>query len=280
MIERNLYQIWYQGENNITKQKYIKNMTQWKLLNPDWNYTLLDERDLRNTCELYSKECLNAYIRTENMHTRIDLGRLVKIYQTGGMNVDMDMYILRPISYQQEVQEFLNNNSKKYNFAVSSLKTLNTFENIILHGKTTSSFNNAMTVSSKGNPVLKYVIDKYIEIILSLAETNGGMMYVDKTTGPRNFNRFVTEGVELFQDDVYFKVFDGEIFEPCTGDHMCAITDKTIAIHNFDWSWIDPRYAVIFKFYLQNRLLVYIFILFVLYRIIKMILPSKTRIRL
>jgi mannosyltransferase OCH1-like enzyme len=270
-VERNLYQIWYQGEDNITKEKYVKNMMQWRLLNPDWNYELLDATDLRSACEKYSSLCLKAYDRTQNMHTRIDLGRLVKIYQTGGMNVDMDMYILRPISYQDEVQKFLNDASKQHNFAVSSLKTLNTFENLVVHGKTTSSFNNAMTVSSKGNPVLKYVIDKYIGIILSLTEANGGMMYVDKTTGPRNFNKFVIEATELFKDTVNFKVFDGEIFEPCNGDHMCAITDNTIAIHNFDWSWIDPRLAVIFKFYLQNRLVVYILIVFLLYKLIKAI---------
>ena len=97
------------------------------------------------------------------------------------------------------------------------------------------------------------------------------MMYVDKTTGPRNFNKFTNEGVELFKDSVLFKIFDGEIFEPCNGDRMCAITDKTIAIHNFDMSWIDPRLRVVFKFYLQNRMLVYIILIFLLYKLIKKI---------
>ena len=159
MIEKNLYQIWYQGEAAISKEKYLKNIMQWKLLNPDWNYQLLDENDLREACKQYSQQCLDAFNRTQNMHARIDLGRLVKIYQTGGMNVDMDMYILRPISYQSEVVNFVNDKSKEHSLGVSYLKTLNLLENLIVNGKQSNSFNNAMTVSSKGNPSLKYVID-------------------------------------------------------------------------------------------------------------------------
>lgn len=271
MITKNLYQVWYQGIENISKQKYTNNMEQWKLLNPDWNYKLLDEHDLRDACRLYSKECLKAFNKTTNMHARIDLGRLVKIYLTGGMNVDMDMYILRPISYQDDITKFLNDSSKEHQFAVSSLTTLNALENLIIHGKSGNAFNNAMTISSKGNPLLGYIIDKYCDLIISLQESDGGMMYVDKTTGPRNFNKFAGEALELYKDVINFKIFNGEVFEPCSSDQMCSITDKTIAIHNFDWSWIDPRFVPLFRFYMQNRLVIYVLILLIVYKIIKYI---------
>lgn len=262
---KNIYQVWYQGEKAITSKKYLNNMKQWQSLNPEWSYKLLDESDLLSACKLYSKRCARAFNRTLNMHTRIDLARLVQIFLTGGINVDMDMYVLRPLEYNTSVAKFVNDGSSRHKFGVSSLALLNNFESRLLN--TENTFNNAMTMSTKGNPLLKYVIDSYITIILSLKETDGGMIYVHKTTGPKNFNLFVNKGHELFKDSTTLKIFKSEVFEPYDSDGSCQVTDKTIAIHKFEMSWVPPRVRPFIGFYLKNKILVYIVIMFIITRL-------------
>lgn len=269
-MEKNLYQVWFQGFENIKDEKYLNNIKQWKSLNPEWNYKLLTEKDLKDACQKYSSRCIEAFNRTENMHAKIDMGRLVVIYNTGGINVDMDMYALRPLEYQTEIIDFLLNTSKPHKFAVSALKALNKFENLVLQGSLNSRmFNNAMSMSSKGNPILKYVIDNYIDIILTIPETSGDMIYVHKTTGPGNFNKFVNEGVKMYSSISLFKIFDGEIFEPCDNDGSCNITDQTVSIHQFDMTWVTPEWKPVIKAYLHYKIVVYMFLSYLLYKLLK-----------
>ena len=110
---KNIYQVWFQGKDNLKNKLFLENINNWKLLNPDWNYYLLSDKELQLECKKFSDECLLAYNLGKTMHTKIDLGKLCAIYNNGGMMIDMDMFILRSLDNSQEIQDVLNDRIDK-----------------------------------------------------------------------------------------------------------------------------------------------------------------------
>ena len=105
---KNIFQVWFQGYENITNNIYKQNMNNWQLLNPDWNYKCVNDSDLRKASELFSVECLNAYNNAKFMHAKIDLGKLLLIYLYGGIMIDMDMAPLRKLSSSKYVNDVIS----------------------------------------------------------------------------------------------------------------------------------------------------------------------------
>jgi len=247
-MEKNIYHVWFQGCEQLTDPKFKVNMVNWRELNKDWNYQCLDGNDLRRNCEMYSVQCLEAFDVSRKMHTKIDLGRLVTIYLNGGMYIDMDMFVLRPLSYNQDVSALVK--SLGHVLGVSKIP-IESYEKLFLFQDLQPVVNNAMVISSKGNPLLKYIIDKIIESILK-STNSSELMYVHNTTGPMNFNTFLRQGKEKFPE-VNVKYFESSVFEPCDITGKCKISEDTLSIHAFELSWLPKNVGNVCKLYVGNR---------------------------
>lgn len=244
-FQKNIYQVWFQGESNIVNNTFKENIKNWQLLNKDWNYKCLDDNDLQNMCKTYSEACLNAYNSAEAMHTKIDLGKLVAIYLNGGIMVDMDMYILRSLNSSDEIKKIINSYEidNKNVMGISTAKT-NLIENMFLVQHNTF-YNNALMICSPKHNILK----KYIDILITNIQNNNNLklsqfMYIHNTTGPFVFNKFIQK--HLNENIISFNY---KLFEPCDTMGTCDIDNKTIALHNFELSWCPD--------YLKSSLYIY-----------------------
>jgi mannosyltransferase OCH1-like enzyme len=273
---KNIFQVWYQGCDKIEREEFKINMKSWKEMNPDWNYNCVDDKFMEKTCLEFSKECHTLYKQTKIMHIKIDLARYVLLYIYGGMYVDMDAYILRPLNYSKQVNEIIKKYEieKKEVIGLSKLK-LNVVESIILSQKMIS-YNNAVMFSSPRNPALK----RFIEFILKKIKSNiesklDNYWVVQKSTGPTIFNQFFGNKKELYDTEVV--IFNPSIFEPCDIGQNCDIRNETIAIHLFERSWL-PKYAKIISevyYVVKPIIMILIIILFIL--IIKKFIKNRIK---
>jgi len=110
---KNLYQVWYQGRDNITRKEFVINIKNWEMMNHDWNYQCLDNVGLEKACLEYSKDCYDLYKSMSIMHMKIDLARYVLIYLYGGIYADVDAYVLRPLDYSKYINKVIKTYEKK-----------------------------------------------------------------------------------------------------------------------------------------------------------------------
>ena len=272
MFEKNIYQIWIQGCDKIEKEKYILNKKHWKLLNPDWNYHCLSDTDLEQACKMYSEKCHELY-RKGTLHTKSDLGRLVLVYLYGGIYVDMDMYILRTLDSHKPLNDLIAryNSGESKNILGLSLNNVSKFESLLYVGKT-KLLGNVITLSNSKNPILKEYIEHILDN-LSNVDPNQ-MMYVNHTTGPMIFNKFMNNNViNNNKFNIDYLVFSHDIFEPCSIGNVCEITDNTIAIHNFELSWLSKWQKDALYYYFRYKTYIYIIIIvlicFILQKVFK-----------
>jgi mannosyltransferase OCH1-like enzyme len=243
-MNKNIFQVWYQGCNTITQNHFKENMKNWRLLNPDWNYHCLNDSDLRRICYKYSKLCGKAYDKSQFMHAKIDLGRMVAIYLHGGIMVDMDMYILRSLNTIKEIEYF--ENPKEHIIGLSYIN-INFIESLIFSGNL-ESFNNAVVLSTQFNPLIKKWIDNMIDNIMSInTEYTDNYFYISKTTGPILFNKIITKHKNLSK----IIKFEHDIFEPCYAVGPCNITNNTVSIHKFEMSWLSKELKFLAQMYFK-----------------------------
>lgn len=267
---KNIYQVWFQGKNNITQPKFIENMKNWEVLNPDWKYACLNNNDLRNACKEFSENCLNVYDSMSIMHMKIDLGRYVYIYLYGGIYVDMDMYIIRGLKFSNDLNNIIDlyENKNEHVIGLSCLYNLSKVEKMI-----NGIYNNAMMICTPKNPVMK----NFIEFILErCSKYNSGFLKeidVNSTTGPKSFNTFFENKVLTSNLSKIVKI-SSEIFEPCDISGKCNITDNTVSIHQFELSWLSDTNKKITKIYFSYIrhfvpfiiILIISYIIFLLYK--------------
>lgn len=247
VFNKNIYQVWFQGCENVIVPEFIENMKNWKLMNPDWNYHCLNDSDLRKMCYSYSKKCGEAYDASQFMHAKIDLGRVVSIYLNGGIMVDMDMFILRSLNSLPEIKEFVE--SKEELLGVSKLN-LSLFESFCF-SQSSVSYNNAVMISTKFNSILKLWIDSMVDNILTIKNngkqySNNGL-YIFDTTGPNLFSKVIQNNIHSGR----IVVFDNTIFEPCETVGKCDIKNNTISIHKFEMSWVPKEFRFLTRTYFQ-----------------------------
>lgn len=244
---KHIYQVWYQGCSQVSKQVYLENMKTWRLLNPTWKYSCVSHHELRTACAKFSPECVEAYDRFQHMHMKIDLGRYVLLYLYGGIYVDMDAYTLRGLDNSSYITNLIERyeTNKMHVLGVSSMN-IKPWESMIVVGQK-QYLNNAVMLSSPGNPLLK----AFIKSILERAKTNSGgdpYIQVTKTTGPHHFNKFFGPHIISTPANVFIKVFPPEVFEPCR-KNKCNITEDTLSIHAMDATWIPSWFKCTYSLY-------------------------------
>lgn len=240
-FSKNIYQVWYQGCDNINREDFKLNIKRWKDLNPEWNYYCVDNEFLENACKQFSDECYYAYKNLDVTHMKIDLGRYVLIYLYGGMYADMDAYILRPLEFSEKVKHIIQTyeQNKQHVIGLSSIP-LNILETFAMTLRFQSvALNNAIMFSSPKNPILKLYIQHIIDKIKQNLETNSlNYLKVQNTTGPMTFNHFFNTQINNSQNNKFI-IFEPSIFEPCSIDQQCQINENTIALHLFEQSWVS-----------------------------------------
>jgi mannosyltransferase OCH1-like enzyme len=266
MFVKNIYQVWFQGCENVKDEKFKQNIKNWEILNPDWNYFCLNEFDLQNACALYSNECLNAYNKIDSMHVKIDLGKMVFLYLYGGIIVDMDMYILRSLDFSVYVNDIINYyNETGKDIIGLSLNNVNLFESLIING-TKKTYGNAVLIASPKNEIIKGWVDLIINNILELPSKPNQNKFdiVNKTSGPKVFNKYIQS---IKQNNSKIIDIPFNIFEPCLINGNCYITNDTISIHKFELSWVPDIYKNLLTIYYDYKLIIYIliFIAFIIF---------------
>jgi len=262
---KNIFQVWFQGYENIKDEKFIENIKNWKKLNPDWNYKLLNDTDLEYSCKNYSLNCLQAYKKAKSMHTKIDLGKLVNLYLYGGVIVDMDMYILRSLNYSKYIKKIIKLYEEDNQDIIGlSLGNVATFESYIYVGNPIC-YNNAIIIASAKNKFIKLFIEKIIEKIENLEHINiSNFEYINKTSGPKSFNNYINKNIKNNLSKII--TIPCNVFEPCKANKSCIITDETISLHVFEMSWLPVYLKGLYIFYLDySHILILLLILIIIY---------------
>jgi mannosyltransferase OCH1-like enzyme len=251
MFPKHIFQVWFQGCSLINRDDFLQNTRNWKLLNNEWNYYCISEKELRIACESYSKECVETFDKFTNMHLKIDFGRYVMLYLKGGIYVDMDAYIVRSLDSSKHVkeliQEFLNGN---HVLGLSSLY-LSPPESYIVVGHPTM-LNNAIMMASPLNPLLKDFIDAIINKARLQTKSTTSYIQIQNLTGPVHFNEYFQPLIKKHLSGHIIKVFPSEVFEPCH-KHDCDITSRTISIHSMERSWLSPEISTLLDGYVMVK---------------------------
>jgi mannosyltransferase OCH1-like enzyme len=247
---KNIFQVWYQGCNNITRDDFKINIQNWKDFNPQWNYNCVDNKFIEDACKQFSEECYYLYKQSNLMHMKIDLGRYVLLYLYGGMYADIDAYILRPLEHSNKIKELIDiyekQNKNVIGLSSINLNVLETF--FVTYSFQSFTLNNAIMFSSPKNPTLKRFIESIIVNIKNhLKDNSDSYSHVQNTTGPRIFNNFFTNNKNTFDTNII--VFEPSIFEPCSAENYCTINENTISIHVFEKSWIPSTMHYIAHIY-------------------------------
>jgi mannosyltransferase OCH1-like enzyme len=263
VFSKNIFQVWFQGCETVQDQRFQVNIKNWKMMNPDWNYHCLNDDDLFQYCSQYSERCARAYKKASTMHTKIDMGKMVALYLNGGLTVDMDMYILRPISYSDKIANIISTYEKSgKNFIAFSTFLANPVEKSIMTmlNNMEQPYNNALALANKYNPFIKAWIDNVIIQIENTPNNLTSFEYINNTTGPIVFNSFILQN----KNNYNIIRLSPYIFEPCKLDKTCVINDETVAIHNYEASWIPPWAEFLINLYINPVVRIISFFCFVL----------------
>lgn len=225
-MNKKIHQIWLQGED-VIPSKYHSYIEKTKKINPDWNYKLWDDEDIKEECLKYGKECFNKYMTFPHLHQKVDLGRYVILYNNGGISVDMDAKAMRSFNNIPELDS---------NKMIVCKLAMNKIESII-YCQRMNSVNNAHIYSPKHNKSMKKVIDGiiYQEPIMPISKE----IDILRTTGPLHFSKLV--------DDDTIKL-DYQYFEPKTLGHD-QIYPETIILHDTDGTWLNGNCKCIYAWY-------------------------------
>lgn len=227
MIPKKIHYCWF-GRKPLPKLA-IKCIKSWKKFLPDYEIIEWNENNFDVNICTYTKEAYQA----KKYAFVSDYARFWILYNYGGVYLDTDVEIIRPM-------EFLIN---KGAFMGCEIKTSNTPWPQIASGL-------GIGASAK-HPIYKEILEHYEQshFILKSGELNYSTV-VERVT-----NIFIKHGLKQ-SDEI--QVCDGIIIYP--PDFFCPksfetreinVTKNTVAIHHFDASWMNGS----FLFNLMRKLI-------------------------
>jgi len=175
MIEKNIFQSWHTRDLHPLVQEKINN---YKKLNPDYTYNLYTDDDMdKFVNEHFKGEIADCYNRLNIIVAKVDFWRYLVLYKYGGVYLDMDSSIDRPL------HELLED----------------TDEAIITAEGNPNVYVQWALVFSKGHPILK----KTIELVVENIKNNSFPNNILEMTGPRVYSRAINEvHRELFYSEI------------------------------------------------------------------------------
>jgi len=252
------HQIWMQGWRELP-EKFHENVEKLHEMNPEYTHMKWDAETLREQCKMFSQECLEKYESFEHLHSKVDFGRYVVLYNYGGISIDTDMAPLRSIKHTPHMNE--------HDFLISEMS----YPANLMGFK-----NNAVIICAPNNQVLKTGIERIINDKRTPKDFKAKEEYINETTGPIFIGRLVDEHKEKV------KILSYKYYEPCSPkDPYCEIQDDSIMDHQHELSWTSSTFKYLmwlFYFVLHNvRYVILAAILYGLYFMYKRVGKKFTK---
>lgn len=212
-IPKVIHYCWFGG--NPLPEEVKRCIRSWKKFCPDYKIIEWNESNFDCTRNLYAKQAMEcrkwAFVS--------DYARLKIVYEQGGIYLDTDVELLRPLDDLLDYQAFFgfeNNSDKKEKEVATGL-----------------GFG-----AEKGNDVVKELMRDYEEI--SLLQEDGSF---DKMPCPeRNTKSLIRLGLQtngMRQTVNGAEIFPAEYFCPIEfQSNRCEITPETYSIHHYHASWL------------------------------------------
>lgn len=244
MIQKNIHQIWIQGEHYLPDE-YKVNVVKLRSIHPTWKIYFWDEIQFLS---LIKDEpfFIEKYYQFTYLHQKVDFAKLVILFLYGGIFIDTDTEIVKPL-------DALFRQVEEYDFVISYTSSSNKYsiENLFVCNKWSGCYNNGIIIARKHAGILKY--------LYGAMETECNLYFkpacITYTTGPVIFNKLVKAYIanENIPNKSRILVLDSDYLEPCVFD-KCDVTDNTYILHKHKLSWVDDNSKYILDFiYSQNR---------------------------
>jgi len=165
MIEKNIFQSWYTHKLH----PFIENkINSFKSMNPEYKHFLYTDDDMdKFVNENFPGEISDCYNRLNIIVAKVDFWRYLVLYKYGGIYVDMDSSIEKPL------RDLISNED----------------EAIITAEKNPGFYVQWALIYKKNHPILKKVIDLVVDNIKNNKYPNN----LHKTTGPTVYAKAVVE---------------------------------------------------------------------------------------
>ena len=211
MIPKIIHYFWI--GNNPLGVKELKCIESWKKFCPDYELKLWNESNYDFSKYNYSK---NAF-KEKKYSFATDVARLDVLYEYGGIYLDTDVEIIKPLDYLLDCEGFCG------------------FE-------TKSKVNTGQIIASeKGNSIIKYLLDDYLNI--NFYNDNGT---INTTACPVIQTKALQQkGLKLNgkkQIIENFIIYPVDYFGPYNFEtEKIEITDNTFSIHHYAASWYSEK---------------------------------------
>ena len=253
IFQRNFFQVWFQGCQNLQNEDFKENIEKWKFLNPTWKYNCIDDKFLQKSCLEFSKECFEIYKQLPTI-MKIDLGRYIVLYLYGGAYADMDIYPMKKLNNSRYVKNLINEYENNNNH-VMGLSLFNTtlLESFVLV-QDSIFINNAIMFSSPKNPSLKRFIENTLITLKDSIQRKidlNAFINITNLSGPNSVNYFFKNKKNVHDTKLIY--FPNTVFESCDSNKNCNITSDTIGIHLYSHSWVSEPMATFFNIYSKAK---------------------------
>lgn len=258
--KRLIHMIWYQGKDKIP-EKYVSTIACLRELNFDWIIKISDSTDIEYLINKYN--FTDVYEKMIHMHQRIDFGRYLLLYEYGGLSMDMDICVIRPL----RVLGALWNTDK----LVVSRINLDLIEQLA-YNTICGNINNAIIYAREPrHPVLSDLIDTVCSTMEKPMKGDNPFNDVLYTTGPCTFSKVVNSPSN--KENVL--ILKPEYFEPITVTNKCIKRpDLAVVVHDHAMSWVPSSTQGWLGVYLSIKkfglfILMFLLIVFIIFIVIK-----------
>ena len=142
-IPKNLFISWknknfYDSQNPLI----LNGIGNFKNINPDWRIHLYDDKEVDDYLQKNLKERDYKRIKTRKIVEKVDLWRLLIIYEKGGMYMDLDRF------YNKDINKIIKN-KKKMKMCLPTYKNMNFSQDIIISSPKNPIILSAINLNTK-----------------------------------------------------------------------------------------------------------------------------------
>lgn len=177
MIPKHIFQSWHTKDFHPQVQKYIDEI---KSKNPEYTHTIFTDSEMDSFVNEHFRGVIaDCYNRLNIIVAKVDFWRYLILYKYGGVYLDMDSYINKPL------RELIRDED----------------ECVITAENNPGLFVQWALIFNKGHPILKTVID----LIVSNIQNNSFPNDIHKMTGPSVFSKAVN--LALTTDGYSYRIY-------------------------------------------------------------------------